>query len=78
MAKWKMSCSMILGQEVVVYTQFINHNIFRVRLKKGDDTSPEGPIWKTYTKTGLASKADVVADAFKVAENLLQEKSKRE
>lgn len=73
MSKWKMSWNIIMEQKVVVYTKFIDHNVFRVRLKKGFDTSPEGPIWKTYEKHGLASKADVVADAFKVAEKLLEE-----
>lgn len=44
MAKLKMSWDMILDQKIVVYTKFVDHNIFEVILKKGPDTSPTDPI----------------------------------
>ena len=56
MTKLKMSWDIIEDQRIVVYTKLINHNIFKVIIKKGEDTSPTGPIWQSYIEHCLASK----------------------
>jgi len=75
MAKLKMSWNIVLDQKIVVYTQFVDHNIFKVTIKKGIDTSPTGPIWHEYTEHGFASKDEVVAEAFRKTKDLLEKKT---
>lgn len=71
MARIKMSWDIVSGQKIVVYTKFVDHNIFEVVIKKGADTSPSGPDWQNYIEHGFASKDEVVAEAFKKAKKLL-------
>ena len=72
MDKVKMSSDIILDQRIVVYTEFIDHNIFEVMIKKGVDTSPTGPIWQRYIEYGFDSKNEVVTEAFKKTKKLLE------
>ncbi len=78
--KTRMSWDWIEKYPVFVYTTFLDHKKFRVKIvlgKKGDqDASGYGPDaepWKLYIMNGLSSKDAVVANAMKHTERWLKE-----
>lgn len=83
MARVRMSWNWVGEWPIFVYTTFITHNVFRVKLvkgTKGDQNDPAvgpwSPAWKQYTQKGLASKDAVVELAFTKAHRWLKEEAK--
>jgi len=79
-AKTRMSWNWIGDYPVFVYTRFCQHNTFSVKVvkgKQGDQNAlgygPNAPAWKEYIQRGMASRDDVVAEAFKKAKLWMKE-----
>lgn len=74
MSKVKMSWDWVGEYPVFVYTTFVDHNIFKVKIVLGTKSNPgvgnNGPDaepWMEYTQRGLASKHEVVRIALRIA-----------
>ena len=85
MARVKMSWDWVMDYPIFVYTTFIDHFKFHVKLVKGAkgdqnsssvDRSPSAPAWKEYIQKGMISKDEVVQEAFRIAKKLLLEEGK--
>lgn len=86
MSRTRMSWDWIGNQPIFIYTTWITHNEFYVKIVKGkygdQNASGYGPraeTWHDYVSQGLASKNEVVQEAlviakFKLAlDNVLEE-----
>jgi len=74
MSKVRMSWDWVGDYPIFVYTRFLDHFKFEVKIvkgKKGDQNAkgygPGAKAWVAYTQTGLASKREVVDVAFALA-----------
>lgn len=80
MTKVRMSWEWVEGYPIYVYTKFLDHFVFEVRIMKGEkgtiDSSKTGPNskhWKKYIEKGSASKDEVVFKALNFAKECLEE-----
>lgn len=72
MARTRMSWNWVGRYPVFVYTTFVGHGKFHVKVvlgKKGNQNEgyngPKAPAYFEYTSEGIASKDGVVDDAFR-------------
>lgn len=80
MSRVRMEWDMVLGYPIMVYTTFIKHGLFHVKLVKGKKGSPNGQdlgpkteAWKEYKIQGLISKNQIANNAFKHAKRWIKE-----
>ena len=78
MAKKRMSWDNVGGQKVFVFTTFLDHNVFKVEVMRGEDVTPRSMPWFEYIETGIASKEGVVSAALKRAGRKISEGDKCE
>jgi hypothetical protein len=78
MAKTKTTWDWIGGYPVFIYTTFVDHFKFLVRVDLGEkgnqNDQSKGETILEYTQAGLAAKDDVVDEAMRKAEILLYNK----
>ena len=74
----RMAWEWVRGYPVFIYTTFLDHNVFDVKIVKGRKGTQNAPgfgpnskPWKKYIQRGVASKDQVVSIALKKIENWL-------
>ena len=80
MSRTRMDWDWVCGYPIFVYTTFIDHFKFHVKLVKGEKGNqnapgfgPSAPAWKEYIQEQLISKNEVVAQALKIAKRELKQ-----
>ena len=80
MARIRADWDWVGGYPIFVYTSFIDHNKFQVKIVKGikgnqnaPGFGPSAEAWKYYVQEGIASKEGVVKQALKIARRTLKE-----
>lgn len=78
MPRTRMSWDWVGAYPMFIYTRFIDHGVFEVKIVKGvknnqnaGNKGPKAPGLK-YTSKGIISKKDVVTDALRKARKLLK------
>lgn len=79
-----MSWDWVKDYPIFVYTTWLNHNIFHVKLVKGEKGNqnapgfgPNAPAWKEYVQRGISSKDKVVDLALKIAKRTINIEKKQ-
>lgn len=79
----RMSWDWVEKYPIFVYTRFIDHNHFKVKLvlgTKGDQnagyTGPGADAWREYEERGISSKKEVVRRALNMAAFFLKKEGK--
>ena len=78
MGRIRMDWDWVKGYPIFIYTSFLDHFKFQVKLVKGvkgnqnaPGFGPSAPAWKEYIQEGLQSKEEVVKQALKIAKREL-------
>lgn len=84
MSRVRMSWDWVKGYPIFVYTVFIDHCKFDVKLVKGERGNqnapgfgPNAPAWHEYVQSGFRGKNEVVKQAFKMAKAFLRQEGVR-
>ena len=74
-----MSWNWVKAYPVFVYTTFIDHNVFNVKIVLGTkgnqnagNTGPNAKPWFQYKSTEYAAKRDVVTKALRITSRLMK------
>jgi len=76
----RMSWDWVLGYPIFVYTTFLDHFLFSVKIVKGvkgnqnaTGFGPSAPAWIEYEQKDMASKNEVVSEALRRAKDKIRE-----